>query len=68
MFRVFAPEEESVRKYALILWGRTENQVEKITGYRKSVSDPYCFHYGRRKSPFNVIKKCSFTTETASFY
>jgi len=27
MFRVFAPEEESVRKYALILWGRTENQV-----------------------------------------
>ena len=33
MFRVFAPDEESVRKYALVFWGRTENSSGKTAGW-----------------------------------
>ena len=49
IFRVFASEDESARKFSLIFWGRTENSDRKIIGYWKSVSGPYCFHFDRRK-------------------
>ena len=33
IFRVFASEGESVRKYSLNFWGRTENSGGKVTRY-----------------------------------
>ena len=41
VFRVFASDGESSRKYALIFVGRTENSDEKTAGYLKSVTAPY---------------------------
>ena len=33
IFREFASEGESARKFSLIFWGRTENSNRKIIGY-----------------------------------
>ena len=32
VFREFAPEGESARKFSFIFWGRTENSDEKNAG------------------------------------
>ena len=49
IIRVFAPEEESVRKYALIFRGITENQGGKIRICFQSESATYCCHSGSKK-------------------
>jgi len=41
IFRVFAPEGMSVRKYALILWGIIGNSGEKIKNCLQFESCPY---------------------------
>ena len=40
IFRVFASEGKSVRKYSLIFWGRTENSDRKTTGCKEYGTDP----------------------------
>ena len=56
IFRVFASEGESVRKYSLNFWGRTENSGGKVTRYWKSVSGPYRFHFSRKDNAVSGLK------------
>ena len=55
IIRVFAPEEESVRKYALIFRGITENQGGKIRICFQSESATYCCHSGSKKPRCPVL-------------
>ena len=47
IIRVFAPEGESVRKYALILWGIVENSDRKIENCLQIESCQYRFNLNR---------------------
>ena len=60
IFREFASEGESARKYSLIFRGRTENSDGKITGYWKTVSAPYCPPSVRKRQRCAVLKLQSF--------
>ena len=55
IIRVFAPEEESVRKYALIFRGRTGNQGGKIRICFQFESATYCCHSGSKKPRCTVL-------------
>ena len=50
IFREFASEGKSARKFSFIFRGRTENSDGKTTGCWKSVSAPYCFHSDRKNN------------------
>ena len=50
IFRVFASEGMSGRKFSLIFWGRTENSDGKIKIRLQSESSPYRISFRRRKS------------------
>ena len=48
IIRVFAPEGESVSKYALILWGIVENSDRKIENRLQIESCQYRFNLNRQ--------------------
>ncbi len=48
IFRVFASEVKSVRKYSLNFWGRTENSDGKIKIRLQFESRPFCFIQAER--------------------
>ena len=57
IFRVFAPEEEPVRKYALIFRGRVGNFDLKIKNRLQFESRAYCSHFSSREQCISMFDR-----------
>ena len=66
IFRVFASEGESVRKYSLNFWGRTENSDGKIKIRLQLESRPYCFIQAERNNADSCLMSQSFSRNQSS--
>ncbi len=65
IFRVFAPEGKSVRKYSLIFRGRTENSDVKIKNRFQFESYPYRPDFRKRKNTYSEILPQHSTSDQA---
>jgi len=53
--RVFAPEEESARKYALIFRGISVNPDRKTKICFQIESSPYCSDFGKKRGTYSEV-------------
>ncbi len=66
IFRVFASEGESVRKYSLNFWGRTENSDGKIKIRLQFESRPFCFIQAEKTAPIRNRMRILFPQPIAA--